>query len=85
VSSARCLQEGPPWGPGPLTYVMGECHGNKKRKRELAELQVSIFQQQELAGKLERAGDKQRARAERNRLYPLLHRLDLLKASRLEA
>jgi hypothetical protein len=51
---------------------------------EFAELQVFIFQQQELAGKLERAGDKQRARAERNRLYPLLHRLDLLKASRLE-
>jgi hypothetical protein len=52
---------------------------------ELAELQVSNFQQQELAGQLERAGDKPRARAERNRLYPLLHRLDLMKAAWLEA
>jgi hypothetical protein len=52
---------------------------------ELAELQVFIFRQQELAGKLERAGDKKAARAERDRLYPLMHRLDLLKAARLEA
>jgi hypothetical protein len=52
---------------------------------ELAELQVFIFQQKELAGKMERAGDKKGARAARHRLYPLMHRLDLLNASRLEA
>jgi hypothetical protein len=52
---------------------------------ELAELQVFIFQQQEIAGKLERARDKKGARVARDRLYPLMHRLDLLKASRLEA
>jgi len=58
---------------------------NNANGDELAEPQFFVFQQQELAGKLERAGDKQRARAERNRLYPLLHRLDLLKAARLDA
>jgi hypothetical protein len=52
---------------------------------ELAELQVFIFQQKELAGKMERAGDKKGARAARDRLYPLMHRLDLLNASWLEA
>jgi hypothetical protein len=57
----------------------------KNAEDELADLRVFIFRQQELAGKLERAGDKKGARAERDRLYPLMHRLDLLKAARLEA
>jgi hypothetical protein len=52
---------------------------------EAAELQVFIFQQQEMAAKLERAGDKKAARAARDRLYPLMHRLDMLKADRLQA
>lgn len=50
---------------------------------EIAELQVMIFQQQETAAKLERAGEKKAARAARDRLYPLMHRLDVLKAIRL--
>jgi hypothetical protein len=55
-----------------------------KIRDEVAELQVFLFQQQETAAKLERAGDKAAARAARERLYPLLHRLDLLKIGRLE-
>jgi hypothetical protein len=52
---------------------------------DIAELQVFIFQQQEIAGKLEREGDKKGARAARDRLYPLMHRLDLLIAGGLES
>jgi hypothetical protein len=53
-------------------------------KDELTELKVFILRQQERAAELERAGKKQQARAERNRLYPLLHRLDVLETAKQE-
>jgi hypothetical protein len=52
---------------------------------EIAELKMYIIRQQELAAELERAGKKQQARAARNKLYPLLHRLDVLRAASVEA
>jgi hypothetical protein len=52
---------------------------------EIAELKMYIIHQQEWAAELEQAGKSSKARAACNKLYPLLHRLDVLRAASLEA